>query len=344
MARFLAASQREKLTADLDFSFHLKNPAYAKYRGQVDVSYLATVMLHIGRFPESYQRQEIICRTLKLPKRKLQRVIATLKALDILVTVRKHLAEGRSGGTNHHRINWEEVRRLVERQSQPFDLGDKRDALNARSTDDLGDKRVATYTTNEHDLGDKRVATYTTSVSPSLIGRNLEGRMEDEKNTPPPPPTPPIEASQVDQCQEEVGSGLVLIRTEKPRTPTQAPLAGLQKLAIDGRSLGSSIVESPQRPGARPLAELAEGYRRAGAYNVDRLLELMADEVGCEYLEELLDYWLANADRWDGAGALRTRLSRSRPGLAIADGWPPQRSPKASGLHPSHTVAVEAMD
>ncbi len=69
----------------------------------------------------------------------------------------------------------------------------------------------------------------------------------------------------------------------------------------------------------------------------------MADEVGCEYLEELLDYCLANADRWDGAGASH-ELTRSRPGLAIADGWPPQRSPKASGLHPSHTVAVEAMD
>ncbi len=47
MARFCSFSTREA-NSRFGLQLHLKNPAYAKYRGQVDVSYLATVMLHIG--------------------------------------------------------------------------------------------------------------------------------------------------------------------------------------------------------------------------------------------------------------------------------------------------------
>lgn len=153
---FPAYSQREDYIAELDFGFHLRKTQYDRYRGKVKAETLAAVLAHIGKYRECFESQERICKRLKIGDRKLQRAIEVLTALDILITDRKPIGYGRVT-VNHHRINWEQVRRLIDDQHQP----DTTDGLIDDKTTDQPD---STSTINPTVLTDQPDSTVVFSI------------------------------------------------------------------------------------------------------------------------------------------------------------------------------------
>ncbi len=140
------------------------------------------------------------------------------------------------------------------------------------------------------------------------------------------------------QPYKEYAGTLPELQTESPPTPNQRACAvqeeeahvdeACEEGATPRRSLdaGQLVLIRTQRtrtPGA--LAPLEADYAAANVYDARELLEWIAPQVGLEYLQRLLEYWHAHKDRFDGAGALRLRLKRSRPDLPIDRGWPPPR-------------------
>jgi hypothetical protein len=337
---FPAHSQREDMIAALDFESHMR--ARPELQGKAKAETLASLLAHIGKYRECFESQDRICQRLKINERKLQRAIEVLRGLDILTTERKPLQRCQRQTYNHHRINWTRVGGLIELQRSQHQPDSTVGLINQKRADQP-DSTVAINPTVEADQPDSTVAINPTVLSPSLLERELE--LEEKEvtiNTPPPNP-PPSQA----QAQEEEGGNFVLIRTQKPR-PAQALAARSTVSDLHQRSAQAarSTAETPrpaQALAARSPGEaLAFRYRQANVYDADQLLDWLMPIVGGEYLERLLEYWRANQANWDGAGALRTRLKRSRPDLAIDDGWPPLRpKPVAPKIKTAAEYAAE---
>ena len=307
---FPAWSQREDYIAELDFSFHLKGETYEKYRHKVKDLLLGSVLRHIGNFKgECYQKQSTIAERLKVKSvRSIQYAIAVLQALDVLVTHRPV-----ERGPNHYRVNWEQVRRLVEMQRQHASTCVS--ALPAQCS-----QPASTFAPNPQVLSPQPASTCVPNPQVLAAVRGSEEVLGENKNKNPPPPNPPPASS-----QEEEGCGLVLIRTERPEQPAETlPLKIFEAPAV-------LDLRKPHEPAERlDAAALALRYRQANVWDADQLLDWLLPIVGGEYLQQLLEYWHANKAQWDGAGALRTRLKRSRPELAIQEGWPPGRPKPAA--------------
>ncbi len=71
------------------------------------------VLARIARYPECYESQETMRSACGFRcKRTIQRVLSELEDLDLITTHRRWNDRARSV-VNHHRVNWESVRRLV---------------------------------------------------------------------------------------------------------------------------------------------------------------------------------------------------------------------------------------
>lgn len=149
-----------------------------------------------------------------------------------------------------------------------------------------------------------------------------------------PPPTPGQRACAENQ-EEEVKS-FVVDEEASPRRSLDAGRKAPGEFAL---------VRVAKPRGVLAPDQLVLAYRQANVYDATELLGWLLPEVGLEYLQRLLEYWQANKDRFDGAGALRVRLKRSRPDLAIDAGWPPPRpavKPPPRGKTPEEYAAERA--
>lgn len=168
---FPAYSQREDYIAELDFAFHLRKNQYERLRGKVKAETLAAVLGHIGKYRECFESQERICKRLKIDDRKLQRAIAVLRDLDILITERKAIGRGRVT-VNHHRINWEQVRRMIDDQHQP-------DSSVALIDDKTSDQSDSTGTINPTVLTDQPDSTDV--INPTVLTLTLYRKKKENE-------------------------------------------------------------------------------------------------------------------------------------------------------------------
>ena len=92
------------------------------------------------------------------------------------------------------------------------------------------------------------------------------------------------------------------------------------------------------------LERLVDRYEAADVYDAREVLAWALPRVGVEYLDRLVEYYDAHRSRWRGAGALRTRLKRSRPSVPIEDAWPPSDTAAVATVAPAKSAEQHAAE
>ncbi len=152
---------------------------FAGDRKGVSDCVLSAVLRQIGKYPESFAKQETIANAVKVRVRTIQRALHVLEQLDLVVTVRRWNEKARAT-LNHHRINWEELRRQSQKRADQHDnmsccvMGqttDQHDNVSCCNT---------TMTTDQHDNDDMTNTTMTTSTLYTGEQKDLSPTKEEQ--------------------------------------------------------------------------------------------------------------------------------------------------------------------